>query len=159
MKEILKKLDRGIIDKFDKGSIRIMRSASRPAIRLSFGVIFIWFGILKPLHLSPAEGLLKATVTWLPFISPDNWLIMIGWWEVIIGIFFLFQKTTRLAIILLFTQMVGTFMPLIFLPEITFQSGNILLPTMEGQYIMKNLMIISAALVLGGELTDQRIIK
>jgi hypothetical protein len=59
-----------------------MRRTSRIAIRLSFGVIFIWFGIL--LHLSPAEGLLKATVVWLPFGSPDHWLIIIGWWEVML---------------------------------------------------------------------------
>jgi uncharacterized membrane protein YphA (DoxX/SURF4 family) len=133
-----------------------MRSSSSIAIRLSFGIIFIWFGILKPLYLSPAEGLLKATVVWLPFGSPDNWLIIIGWWEVVIGIFFLFQKTTRLAIILLMAQMVGTFMPLVFLPEITFQSNNVLLPTLEGQYIIKNLIIISAALVLGGEINRQK---
>jgi len=129
-----------------------MRSDSIPAIRLSFGIIFIWFGILKPLHLSPAESLLKATVIWLPFGSANNWLTIIGLWEVIIGIFFLFKKTTRLAIILLLIQMVGTFMPLVFLTQVTFQANNFLLPTMEGQYIIKNLMIISAALVLGGEL-------
>jgi uncharacterized membrane protein YphA (DoxX/SURF4 family) len=152
MKEIIKKFDKEIIDKLDKGTIKIMRSTSRIAIRLSFGIIFIWFGILKPLHLSPAESLLKATVVWLPFGSPDNWLIIIGWWEVVIGICFLFQKTTRLAIILLLTQMVGTFMPLLFLPEVTFQSNNVLLPTLEGQYIIKNIIIISAALVLGGEI-------
>jgi uncharacterized membrane protein YphA (DoxX/SURF4 family) len=156
MKEIIKKFSREIIDKLDKGTIKIMRSYSSIAIRLSFGIIFIWFGILKPLHLSPAEGLLKATVVWLPFGSPDNWLIIIGLWEVVIGICFLFQKTTRLAIILLLTQMVGTFMPLIFLPEVTFQSNNVLLPTLEGQYIIKNLIIISAALVLGGEINKPK---
>jgi uncharacterized membrane protein YphA (DoxX/SURF4 family) len=129
MKEIVKKFSSEILVKLDEGTIKIMRSSSSIAIRLSFGIIFIWFGILKPLHLSPAEGLLKATVVWLPFGSPDNWLIIIGWWEVVIGIFFLFQKTTRLAIILLMAQMVGTFMPLVFLPEITFQSNNVLLPT------------------------------
>lgn len=129
-----------------------MKSASIPAIRLSFGVIFIWFGLLKPLGLSAAEGLLKATVVWLPFGTPDNWLIAIGFWEVAIGIFFFFQKTTRIAIILLLLQMIGTFMPLIVLSEVTFQSNNILLPSLEGQYIIKNLMIISAALVLGGEI-------
>jgi uncharacterized membrane protein YkgB len=69
---------------------------------------------------------------------------------VAIGVTFLFPKTTKIAILLLFTQMVGTFMPLFFLPEVTFQNGNILTPTMEGQYIIKNVMIISAALVLGG---------
>jgi uncharacterized membrane protein YphA (DoxX/SURF4 family) len=152
MKNIIKKFDREILNKIDKGSIKIMRNASRIAIRVSFGIIFIWFGILKPLHLSPAEGLLKATVVWLPFGSADNWLIIIGWWEVIIGICFLFQKTTRIAIILLLTQMIGTFMPLVFLPEVTFQGNNVLLPTLEGQYIIKNLIIISAALVLGGEI-------
>jgi uncharacterized membrane protein YkgB len=156
MKEIIKKFDKGIIDKLDQRTIKIMRSSSRIAIRLSFGIIFIWFGILKPLHLSPAEGLLKATVVWLPFGSADNWLIIIGWWEVVIGICFLFEKTTRLAIILLLTQMIGTFMPLVFLPEVTFQAHNVLLPTLEGQYIIKNLIIISAALVLGGEINRVR---
>ena len=141
------------LNKLDNGLINFMRSTSIPAIRLSFGVIFIWFGILKPLGLSSAEGLLKATVIWLPFGSPDIWLIIIGFWEVVIGIFFFFKKTTRIAIILLFLQMVGTFMPLIVLSEVTFQSNNFLLPTLEGQYIIKNLMIISAALVLGGEIT------
>ena len=92
------------LNKLDNGLINFMRSTSIPAIRLSFGVIFIWFGILKPLGLSSAEGLLKATVIWLPFGSPDIWLIIIGFWEVVIGIFFFFKKTTRIAIILLFLQ-------------------------------------------------------
>ena len=144
------------LNKLDNGLINFMRSTSTPAIRLSFGVIFIWFGILKPLGLSSAEGLLKATVVWLPFGSPDIWLIIIGFWEVVIGIFFFFKKTTRIAIILLFLQMVGTFMPLIVLSEVTFQSNNFLLPTLEGQYIIKNLMIISAALVLGGEIKREK---
>jgi uncharacterized membrane protein YphA (DoxX/SURF4 family) len=140
------------LDKLDKSLIKIMRNTSTPAIRLSFGVIFIWFGMLKPLGLSAAEGLLKATVIWLPLGSPDIWLIIIGLWEVVIGIFFFFKKTTRIAIVLLFLQMVGTFMPLVFLTEVTFQSNNFFLPTLEGQYIIKNLMIISAALVLGGQI-------
>ena len=141
-----------ILNKLDSRFIKIMKSASIPSIRLSFGVIFIWFGILKPLGLSSAEGLLKATVIWLPFGSPEMWLIIIGLWEVVIGVFFFFKRTTRIAIVLLFLHMAGTFMPLIVLSEVTFQSNNILLPTLEGQYIIKNLMIISAALVLGGEI-------
>ena len=82
---------------------------------------------------------------------------MIGWWEVLIGIFFLFRKTTRIAILLLFLQMTGTFMPLFILPEITFQENGIpFLPTLEGQYIIKNIIIISAALVIGGNLNSKR---
>jgi uncharacterized membrane protein YphA (DoxX/SURF4 family) len=142
-----------LFNKLDSRFIKTMKSASIPSIRFSFGVIFIWFGILKPLGLSSAEGLLKATVIWLPFGSPEMWLIIIGFWEIVIGVFFFFKKTTRIAIILLFLQMVGTFMPLVVLTEVTFQANNFLLPTLEGQYIIKNLMIISAALVLGGEIT------
>lgn len=127
-----------------------MRKWGIPAVRVSFAIIFFWFGILKPFGLSAATGLLKSTVAWLPFGSPDTWLIVIGWWEVVIGLTFLFKRTTRIAIALLFLQMVGTFMPLVFLPEVTFQNGNYLLPTLEGQYIIKNVLIISAALIVGG---------
>lgn len=121
-----------------------------PAVRISFAVIFFWFGILKPFGLSAATELLVATVVWLPFGEPDTWLLVIGWWEVAIGITFLFRKTTKIAIALLLLQMVGTFMPLVFLPKVTFQNGNYLLPTLEGQYIIKNVMIISASLIVGG---------
>lgn len=136
--------------KIDQSILLRMKRWGTIAIRISFAIIFIWFGILKPFGLSPAEPLLKATVAWLPFWEPDFWLVLIGWWEVVIGITFLFKQTTRIAIPLLFLQMIGTFMPLIFLPDIAFQEGNLLLPTMVGQYIMKNLMIISAAIVVGG---------
>lgn len=136
--------------KIDQFITKHMKSWGIPAMRISFAIIFFWFGILKPFHLSAAEELLKATVVWLPFGSPENWLTVIGWWEVIIGITFLFKATTRFAIALLFMQMIGTFMPLAFLPEVTFQKGNYLMPTLEGQYIIKNLLIISAALVIGG---------
>ncbi|WP_238300010.1 DoxX family membrane protein [Polaribacter irgensii] len=153
MFKVLHTIMKELLNKLDNRFIKIMKSASIPSIRLSFGVIFIWFGILKPLGLSSAEGLLKATVIWLPFGSPEIWLIIIGIWEIVIGVFFFFKSTTRIAIILLFLQMVGTFMPLIVLTDVTFQSNNVFLPTLEGQYIIKNLMIISAALVLGGEIT------
>ena len=114
------------------------------ALRVSLGVIFIWFGMLKPLGLSPAAPLVLATVRWLPLFNAEVWLIVIGWWEVLIGLTMLFRKTIRVAIALLALQMVGTFMPLILLPEVTFQAGHFPYgPTMEGQYIIKNLLIIS----------------
>ncbi|OLT60122.1 hypothetical protein [Moorena bouillonii] len=136
---------------FDQIVAKRMKSWGIPAMRISFAIIFFWFGVLKPLGLSAAEGLLKTTVAWLPFGSPESWLHTIGWWEMVIGITFLFKSTTRIAIALLFLQMLGTFMPLVFLPDVTFQNKNYLLPTLEGQYIIKNLLIISGALVLGGK--------
>ena len=70
-------------------------------------------------------------------------------WEMLIGLCFLFKKTTIIAMMLLFVQMSGTFLPLIILPEVTFQDSNPFFPTLEGQYIIKNIIIITAALVIG----------
>ena len=125
------------------------------AVRISFGIIFIWFGILKPLGISSAEPLVIATVPWLPVFDGGTWVSIIGWWEVAIGIAFLFRRTIRVAVALLALQMVGTFMPLVLLPDVTFQAGHFPYgPTMEGQYIIKNLMIIAAALVVGGTVRE-----
>ena len=138
-------------DKIDREISSYMRRWGTQAVRISLGVIFIWFGILKPLGLSAAEPLVVATVRWMPLFDGELWVAIIGWWEVTIGVAFLFKKTIRVAIALLALQMVGTFMPLVLLPEVAFQPGRLpYAPTMEGQYIIKNLMIISAALVVGG---------
>ena len=110
-------------------------------IRLPLFIIFFWFGLLKVIELSPARQLIIDTVFWMPILSAETWVIIIGYWEMFIAIFFLTKRTTFLAMILLFLQMSGTFMPLILLPDITFQSSNPLLPTLEGQYIIKNIII------------------
>ncbi|MFO7847192.1 hypothetical protein [Rhodohalobacter sp.] len=141
-------------DFFDTTDRRIAESMNRiglPALRISLGIIFIWFGILKTIGLSPAEGLVLATVDWMPIFTAETWLVIIGWWEVIIGICFLFKSTLRIAIGLLAMQMAGTLLPLFILTEVTFQTGAFpYAPTIEGQYIIKNLLIISAAIVIGG---------
>lgn len=145
------------IDRLDQRIAGGMRRWGMPTLRFSLGVIFIWFGLLKPLGLSPAEDLVLATVDWMPIFSPETWLNVIGWWEVLIGVTFLFRTTVRAAIALLFLQMVGTFLPLVMLSEVTFQSGMIPYGlTMEGQYIVKNLVIIAAALVIGGTVREPR---
>ena len=125
-------------------------------LRATLGAVFIWFGLLKPLGLSPAESLVLATVAWMPLFDAQTWLAIIGWWEVAIGVTFLFPGTLRIAIALLFLQMVGAFMPLVILSEVTFQGGRApFAPTMEGQYIIKNLVLIAAALAVGGTVRDR----
>jgi len=146
------------LDEIDRKISAFMRRWGTVAVRISFGIIFIWFGILKPLGISSAEPLVIATVPWLPFFDGETWVSMIGWWEVAIGIAFLFRRSIRVAVALLALQMVGTFMPLVFLPEVTFQAGHFPYgPTLEGQYIIKNLMIISAALVVGGTVRENKV--
>ena len=138
-------------DRVDRQVAGRMARWGTVGLRVALGIVFIWFGLLKPLGLSPAEPLVLATVSWMPLFSPNAWLAVIGWWEVAIGVTFLFRSTLRIAVALLFLQMVGAFMPLVILPDVTFQPGGIpYAPKMEGQYIIKNLVIIAAALVLGG---------
>ena len=118
-------------------------------VRIPLFIIFFWFGILKVLDLSPATELIIDTVFCMPFLQPETWTIIIGYWEMAIGLCFLNKKTTLIAVVLMFLQMTGTFLPLAILPEITFQDSNPFLPTLEGQYIIKNIIIITAALIIG----------
>lgn len=116
-----------------------------PALRYSLAIIFIWFGLLKVIGYSPATELVIRTVYWF---DPSWFVPFLGVWEMIIGACFLYRPLVRLGIALLAPQMLGTLLPLILLPSIVFQ-GNPFLPTLEGQYIIKNLLIISAAIVIG----------
>jgi uncharacterized membrane protein YphA (DoxX/SURF4 family) len=117
-----------------------------PCLRVSLGIVFIWFGILKLLGMSPAEELVERTVYWF---DPVVFVPLLGWWEVTIGVCLLVQPLIRVAILLLFLQMPGTALPLLLLPEVCFTEAPFGL-TLEGQYIVKNLVLISAALIIGG---------
>ena len=116
-------------------------------LRFSIGLIFIWFGFLKPFGISPAQELVTNTVYW--FDDKVSFVKFLGWWEVVIGITMCIKPLIRISIFLLFLQMPGTFLPLVLLPEICFTNFPFGL-TLEGQYIIKNLIIISAGLVIGG---------
>ena len=121
-------------------------------LRYSLGVIYIWFGILKPFGLSPAQELVENTVYW--FDNPKTFIPILGWWEVVIGLTMCIKPLIRVSIFLLFIQMPGTFLPLILLPEVCFNNFPFGL-TLEGQYIIKNLIIISAALVVGSTVRNK----
>ncbi|MGH8103293.1 MAG: hypothetical protein ACREJQ_02090 [bacterium] len=123
-----------------------MGAHGRYLLRLTLGVVFIWFGILKPFGLSAANELVARTVYWFP---PNVFIPILGWWEVAIGIGLLYRPLIRGALFLLFLQMPGTFLPIILLPQICFLQFPFA-PSLEGQYIIKNLVLISAAVVVGG---------
>jgi len=134
------------IDSLDQHIASWMYKYGMLVLRISLAVVFIWFGALKPLGISPAEELVKRTVYWLP---PDLFLPLLGYWEVAIGVCLLYRPFIRAAILLLFLQMPGTMLPLILLPDVCFAKFPFGL-TLEGQYIIKNLILISAGLVIGG---------
>ena len=137
----LRKLDNLVISFMDRVGLVFLRFA--------IGVIFIWFGALKTVgELSPAYDLVAATVYWL---TPEIIVPLLGLWEIAIGLAFLFTPLTRVAIFLLALQMPGTFLPLVLLPEVCFTIFPVGL-TIEGQYIVKNLVIIGSALVIGSRI-------
>ena len=139
--------------RFDAQLVWLMERAGIPFLRFAIGVVFIWFGALKTIgELSPAYDLVAATVYWL---TPEIIVPLLGLWEVAIGLAFLFTPLTRVAIFLLALQMPGTFLPLILLPEVCFTIFPFGL-TIEGQYIVKNLVIIGSALVIGSTLQARR---
>lgn len=121
-----------------------------PVLRYAIAIVFIWFGVLKVFDVSPAGELVAATVYLVP---SEVFVPVLGIWEVLIGVCFLVRRLLRLGILLLFIQLPGTFLPLVLLPSVTFDAAPVIL-TVEGQYIVKNLIIIGAALVIGGTLRD-----
>ena len=139
----------GDLKKFDLNLIKFLNRISMPALQISLGIIFIWFGVLKVFGNSPANDLITKTVYWF---NPDVFIPILGIWEAAIGICLLFPSFIRLGLFLLALQMPGTFLPLALLPEVCFQSFPFDL-TLEGQYIVKNLVLIGAAMVVGGRLT------
>ncbi len=135
------------IKKFDAKVILWARKNMIWFARVALFVVFFWFGILKVVGLSPAGPLVRAlyesTVQGIAF---DSFYLFFGYFEMVIGSLFLVPKLTRTTIILLFVHMMTTFMPLFFLKDMTWQQSFV--PTMEGQYIIKNLLIIALGIVL-----------
>ena len=116
-------------------------------MRVGLGIVFFWFGVLKLVPgLSPAEELVRNTIY---FVNPDWFIPVLALWEMAIGVGLMVGKFMRLTLLLLFLQMPGTALPLVVLPEAAWTQFPYGL-TMEGQYIIKNLVLIGAGLVLGG---------
>ncbi len=147
-----------VFDRIDTRITRWMARYSLDVLRFALGVIFIWFGALKFIPgLSPAEELVRNTIY---FVNPDFFIPILAVWEVVIGVGFLSgfftNKLQRGTILLLFLQMIGAALPLVLLPEVVWTNFPFVL-TLEGQYIIKNLVIIGSALVIGATVRGGRV--
>ena len=120
-----------------------------PLLRISVGVVFLWFGLLKILDVSPVSGLVAKTIYWF---DPDVVVPALGAVEVFLGLCLLAGRLMRIALPLLVLQMAGTFLVLVLLPDVAFRDGNPLLLTVEGEFVIKNLVLLSAGLVIGSRL-------
>jgi uncharacterized membrane protein YkgB len=120
-----------------------------PLLRISLGVVFLWFGFLKIFDVSPVSGLVANTIYWF---DPDVVVPALGVFEVFVGACLVAGRLMRIALPLLVLQMAGTFMVLVLLPDVAFRDGNPFLLTVEGEFVVKNLVLLSSALVIGSRL-------
>jgi len=132
------------IYKIDERVIHWFRRVADPLARLGLFIVYFWFGALKVFGASPAtplvQSLFEHTISFMQF---ETFIVLFGLFEMLIGVLFIFKGYERIVMPLLLLHMITTAMPLFVIPEATW--SGFLVPTLEGQYIVKNIMLIAAA--------------
>jgi uncharacterized membrane protein YphA (DoxX/SURF4 family) len=139
------------IDPIDRAITGWMARYAPGLLRHSLGIVFLWFGALKFFPgLSPAQSLATRTIEVLSagLVTPAVSLPLLATWECVIGLGLMFGVGLRVVLLLLWLQMLGTLTPLVLFPDEVFVRVPFV-PTMEGQYIIKNLVLITAGVVVG----------
>jgi uncharacterized membrane protein YphA (DoxX/SURF4 family) len=144
----------GNYDRIDTALTTWMARNGIRFLRISLGAVFLWFGVLKFFPgLSPAQTLAGNTISILSFglLTPELAVFILAVWECLIGVGLIAGYLLRATLLLLWLQMLGTITPLFLFPEQCFTVVPIA-PTLEGQYIVKNLVLVTAGLVIGATL-------
>lgn len=123
-----------------------IKRASILLSRLALFVIYFWFGLLKVVGQSPASPMVQKLLSiTIPFIPFDVFIVLFGLFEMLIGILFIIPSLERKALILFFLHMFTTTLPLFLMSEVW---SNIFVPTLEGQYIVKNIALLACAVTI-----------
>ncbi len=152
-----------LVRAFDRVDIALttwMAANGITILRLSLGLVFLWFGLLKFFPgQSPAQNLAADTIHQLTFgfVPSEAAVFLLAVWESLIGLGLILRLYLRATLLLLWVQMIGTITPLFLFPELCFQQVPFV-PTLEGQYIIKNVVLISAGLVIGATARGGRLL-
>jgi putative oxidoreductase len=141
----------GSIRRIDRTLVPMVRRWSIPVLRWALGITFIWFGALKVADVSPVSDMVASTVY---FLDPDWFVPALGVVEIVVGIGLILRVWLRPVLAVIFLQLVGTFMAFLLMPDVTFQDNNPLLLTTEGEFIVKNLVLLGAAMVIGSQVEE-----
>ncbi|OGY61033.1 MAG: hypothetical protein A3H06_00970 [Candidatus Colwellbacteria bacterium RIFCSPLOWO2_12_FULL_44_13] len=136
---------RKLQERFDFIFNRI-RHLGMPSLRVTLAIVFLWFGLLKIFGVSPVVSLIQDTYSFMPTAT---FVMVLGAWETLIGLGLLFKRYLRFTLLLLWVQMLGTFFSLVLDPSMFFSAGNPFLLTLEGEFLVKNLVLLSASLAIG----------
>ena len=125
-------------------------------LRIALGAVFIWFGALKVADATPVAALVEGTTPW----TDPSWFVpALGAFEVALGLWFVVGRGLLLAVPVLVAHLIGTFGVLVLTPQVAFQDGNPLLLTTEGEFVAKNVVLITAALVVGARSYRSRLTR
>lgn len=128
-----------------------LRRISGPLARIALFVVFFWFGALKVFGESPASPLVAELLEQtLPFMTFETFIVLLGIYEMIIGVLFLIPRLEQLALLVWVPHIIMTTGPLVLLPEVAW--SGFMVPTLEGQYIIKNLLIVALVFILAARL-------
>jgi uncharacterized membrane protein YkgB len=144
------------VDRVDRHVLPLLRRWSIPALRVSLGIVFVWFGVLKVADITPVADLVGDTVYW---VNPDWFVPVLGVVEVIVGLGLIFNIGLRVVLALFVLQMVGTFLVLVILPDVAFLDGNLLKLSVEGEFVVKNLVLLSAGLVVASTIPERALVE
>lgn len=148
-------------DRLDAAITTTLARLGVPVLRIGLGIVFLWFGILKFFpEASPAEDLAARTIEVLTLgaVGPAISLPVLAAWETLIGLGLISGRFLRATLFLLAVQMLGTLTPLVLFPTETFRIFPFA-PTLEGQYILKNVVLIGAAMVVGATVRGGAIVS
>lgn len=146
--QFLRRARRGF-QRVDPSVIAVLKRIGLPLLRICMGIVFVWFGALKIFDVTPVAELVASTVYWLD----AGWVVpALGVAEVAVGLGLLTGRGLRVVLALFAAQMLGTFLVLVVQPDVAFVRGNPLLLTTEGEFVVKNLVLLSAGLVVGSSL-------
>ncbi|CCH30037.1 DoxX family protein [Actinosynnema sp. NPDC047251] len=122
-----------------------VRKVAPTALRIAIGLVFVWFGALKVVGESPVADLVHAT---LPWVSRGLLLPVLGGVEVALGVALLIGRPWRATLVAVGLHLVGTFLVFLQAPALTWTDGNPLLLTANGEFVLKNLVLVGAVLML-----------
>jgi uncharacterized membrane protein YkgB len=139
------------LSQVDLKIIKFLKRFYESGARAAIFIIFFWFGALKVFGKSPANPLVESLLhKTLPFVSFSNFIIFFGAFEMLLGVLFIIKGAERILMPLFALHIFTTALPLFFLPQITWQ--GFLTPTLEGQYIIKNLALLALAIMIASHL-------
>lgn len=133
------------LDSIESWIVPVLRRVSVPLLRGSLALVYVWFGALKLAGVTPVADLVAASVPWLD----RSWFVpALGLVEILLGAALLVGRFLTIISLILVGHLAGTFLVLVMQPELAFQHGNLLLLTTVGEFVVKNLVLASAAVAV-----------